>query len=374
MESSQALSCEEEAKLHRSTKTVKGYHHFKPPSAPHTKGYDPVPPSGLNEPKISFKDKLVGEIPGAYAQAFDLSHQLDDEMESDLEMEALRDDLAAIKLSKELRLRIKALWSNGLIVKVIGRSVDFSFLHSKIMALWKPMGNIDYVDLSCEFYPIRFSVKEDYDQVLRKGPWFIGQHFLSIRPWEPNFRLDEANIASIAVWVRLPKLLIEYYNPGALKEIGKAIGNVLHIDSHTAMESSGRYTHFCVQVDIDRPLVNTILIGNFQQAVIYKGIRRLCFSCGWVGHCWEACSYTIKPAPAGNAGQGIETCGLHENVQATSTSDSQAPDTETNTTTAQSEEDVFGPWMVVTRKKHGGRNVRGSGSMSPVANSSGPRV
>ena len=236
------------------------------------------------------------------------------------------------------------------------------------------MGKIDCVDLSCEFYLMRFSVKEDYNQVLRKGPWFIGQHFLSIRPWEPNFRLDEANIASIAVWVRLPKLLIEYYNPGALKEIGKAIGNVLHIDSHTAMESSGRYTHFCVQVDIDRPLVNTILIGNFQQAVIYKGIWRLCFSCGWVGHCWEACSYTIKPAPAGNAGQGIETCGLHENVQATSTSDSQAPDTETNTTTAQSEEDVFGPWMVVTRKKHGGRNVRGSGSTSPTANSSGPRV
>lgn len=374
MESSQALSREEEAELHRSTKKVKGYHHFKPLSAPHTKGYDPVSPSGLNEPKISFKDKLVGEIPRAYAQAFDLSHQLDDKMESDLEMEALRDDLAAVKLSKELRLHIKALWSNGLIVKVIGRSVGFSFLHSKIMALWKPMGKIDCIDLSCEFYLIRFSVKEDYDQVLRKGPWFIGQHFLSIRPWEPNFKPDEANIASIAIWVRLPKLPIEYYNPGALKEIGKAIGNVLRIDSHTAMESSGLYARLCVQVDINRPLVNTILIGNFQQAVIYERISRLCFSCGWVGHCREACLYTIKPAPAGNAGHGTETYGLHKNVQATSTSDSQAPDTKTNTTAAQSEEDVFGPWMVVTRKKHGGQNVRGNGSTSLTANSSGPRV
>ena len=65
-------------------------------------------------------------------------------------------------------------------MKVIGRSVSFSFLHSKIMALWKPMGKIDCVDLSYEFYLMRFSVKEDYDQVLRKGPWFIGQHFLSI--------------------------------------------------------------------------------------------------------------------------------------------------------------------------------------------------
>lgn len=314
MESTQALSCEEEAELHRSTKKVKGYHHFEPSSAPFTKGYDPVSPSGLNEPKLSFKDKLFGEIPGAYAQAFDLSHQLDDDMESDLEMEALRDGLVAVKLSKELRLRIRTPWSNALIVKVFGRLVGFSFLHSKIMALWKPVGRVDCVDLSCEFYLMRFSVKEDYDQVLRKGPWFIGEHFLSIRPWEPNFRPDEANIASIAVWVRLPKLPIEYYDPEALKEIGKAIGNVLRIDSHTALESRGRYARLCVQVDINRPLVNTLLIGNFRQAVIYEGISRLCFSCGRVGHRREACPYTIKPTPTGNARQGTETCGLHENV------------------------------------------------------------
>ena len=67
-----------------------------------------------------------------------------------------------------------------------------------------------------------------------KGPWFIVGHFLSIRPWEPDFRPAMANISSMAVWIRLNELPIKYYNAEALHQIGKSIGNVLRVDTHTA--------------------------------------------------------------------------------------------------------------------------------------------
>ncbi|KAL0014671.1 hypothetical protein SO802_001740 [Lithocarpus litseifolius] len=111
---------------------------------------------------------------------------------------------------------------------------------------------------------------------------------------EPNFRLDTANIASVAVWVRLPLLAIKYYHHEALKEIGQAIGTVLRIDTHTASEARSRFARLCVQVDINKPLIYTILIGGFQQLVTYEGISKLCFSCGRVGYLREACQYTIK--------------------------------------------------------------------------------
>ena len=50
----------------------------------------------------------------------------------------------------------------------------------------------------------------------------------------------------------------------------------------------------CIQIDINRPFINTILIGRFEQAVTYEGIQRLCFSCGRVSHKVEACPYTIR--------------------------------------------------------------------------------
>ena len=69
--------------------------------------------------------------------------------------------------------------------------------------------------------------------VLRKGPWFIGEHFLSIRPWEPNFKPLTMHVSSIAMWIRLNKLPIEYYEVEVLKQLGNSIGKVLQIDTHT---------------------------------------------------------------------------------------------------------------------------------------------
>ena len=290
---------EEEAELCRSTKKVKESHCDDSQQRPlHGFKANVMGPSFLEESnttKKSFKDKLIGEIPGAYAQAFDFSDYIDNGMESEPESEvdSLRQGVAAVRLSRDVIHRIRAPWSSALIVKVFGRTVGYNFLLSKLHSLWKPKGKIDCVDLECDFYLIRFSLKEDHDAVLMKGPWFIGEHFLSIRPWEANFRPEEANIASVAVWVRLPRLPIEYYDLEALKEIGQAVGTVLRIDIHTAFEARGRYARLCVQVDINKPLIYTVLIGKFQQSVVYEGIGKLCFSCGRVGHRRENCCYTI---------------------------------------------------------------------------------
>ena len=142
----------------------------------------------------------------------------------------------------------------------------------------------------------RFYLKEDYEAILRRGPWFIGEHFLSIRPWELNFRPETANVTSVAVWIRLNALPIEYYNSKALLKIGKSISNVLRVDTHTANEARGRFARLCVQVDVDTPLVTAVLIGKFEQPVYYEGVQKLGFSYGRMGHRRENCPYAIRQA------------------------------------------------------------------------------
>ena len=262
-----------------------------------------------------------------------------------------------------------------MIIKLYGKGVGFNFLQSKLNLLWKPTGRIDFVDLGKDFYSVKFSVKEDMNAVLKNGPWFVGGHFLSIHPWEPFFKPDCASVSSIAVWVRFHALPLELYEPKVLKQIGESIGKVLRIDTHTAMEARGRYARLCIQVDLNKPLIDTILIGRFEQPVSYEGLHKLCFSCGRIGHKVETCQYTIK-CPEMLAGgspvkarvdtasdQSTNPRGVHDLSSTSSGSGT------TNVREPSAEDDRYGPWMLVSRRKPGNNRTKNAVTPGELSNS-----
>nr|POE68641.1 hypothetical protein CFP56_70317 [Quercus suber] len=132
---------------------------------------------------MSFKDKLVGEISGAYTQSFNFGDFMEDDAKSDEEVEVLWQGVAAVMFSKEFKQLIRA-------------------------------GHLDCVPLGHGFFLAQLSLKEDFEKVLKKGPWFISEHFISLRPWEPNFKPETANVTSVA---------IEYYHAEAHHHIGSSI-------------------------------------------------------------------------------------------------------------------------------------------------------
>ena len=139
-------SGEEEAELQRSTKRVKD-------------SADESCSKGDNEAtRKSYKDKLVGEVPSAYAQLCVLNNCIDEEAESDNKMEELAKGVAVVKLSKDTKVRIRNQWRNALIVKVFGRTIGYHFLHRQVMSLWKPHGKVDCVDLGKDYFLFWFSL------------------------------------------------------------------------------------------------------------------------------------------------------------------------------------------------------------------------
>ncbi|KAF3970795.1 hypothetical protein CMV_005545 [Castanea mollissima] len=242
----------------------------------------------------------------AYNQAFAFDGNMEVDIDFDEEVKELREGFAAVKLSKDVKHRIRAVWESSLIDKVYGRSVGFNYIQTKLNALWKPTGRLDVIDLGKEFFLTRFSYKEDQDKVLRNGPWFIGEHLLLIRPQEPNFKPSTTNISSIAV-------------------------------------------------DIDKPLVTNILIGGLQQPVNYEGVHMLCFSCGRIGHRKDACPYVLWSSPKED--MDVE---VREDVQVSSSHvgcDMVDP-LQGDAVHSTEQKDSYGLWLVVTRKRQGNRGAR----------------
>ncbi|KAF3952429.1 hypothetical protein CMV_022009 [Castanea mollissima] len=234
---------------------------------------------------------MIGEIPGAYAQAFEFPNLKDSDVESDDEASTaeLQEGTVAVKLSRETKLHIREPWTKAIIVKLVGR---------------------------------------------------------------------------------LNGLPIELYEAGVLKQLGEAIGRVLRIDTHTAMEAWGKYARLCVQIDVNKPLINTILIGRFEQAVVYEGIQKLCFSYDRIGHRKEACPYTIRkeepPEVMAERRQVEQVDNTREMRDDVCAGGMQATP---NVSGTGEDEGKYGPWMVVARKRTGQKGTKKSTSFEGTTRS-----
>lgn len=195
---------------------------------------------------------------------------------------------------------------------------------------------------------------------MRKGLWCLGEHFLSIRLWEPNFKAKTANVSLVTVWIRFNSLPIEYYDAKVLKKVVEAVGKVLRIDTHTASEARGHYARLCVQIDMDKPLITTMLIGKLEQQVLYEGIQKLCFGCGRFSHQRESCPFVVRgPKPPQMEAPGIQTMPVHvprsrHDPSTSANSDNAGGDVREGDV----QEGDYGPWLVVTRKRFGHQGTK----------------
>ncbi|XP_030939939.1 uncharacterized protein LOC115964842 [Quercus lobata] len=249
---------EEEDALARSTKKFKESHRSQETNE-----------KGTGIKMGSYKDKLMGAIPGAFAQAFGLESSMQEDLEFDIEEENDQDGSLRIGFTKEEKVHMRAPWQKALIIKTFGRRMVFSFLVERVRKMWNPCGGMDCIDLGYDYFLVKFELDEDVDSILMGSPWFISQHFLAIRQWEPEFKASTATLSLVVVWIRLLELPIEFYEPNALLKIGKAIGPVLRIDSHIANGERGRFARLCIQVNLDKPLVRKLYLGKLEQYPLF---------------------------------------------------------------------------------------------------------
>lgn len=69
-----------------------------------------------------------------------------------------------------------------------------------------------------------------------------------MRKSEPNFKPLEAVEVKSAIWMKLPKLPMEYFNDKILLMVGKYFGKPPKTDITTVTSSRGKFARICVVV------------------------------------------------------------------------------------------------------------------------------
>ncbi|XP_019238423.1 PREDICTED: uncharacterized protein LOC109218510 [Nicotiana attenuata] len=176
----------------------------------------------------------------------------------------------------------------------------------KLQDIWKITEKFPLIDLGKDYYTVKLAREENMTKILHNGPWFINEFFLSIQKWVPNFVAKEAHQNFTAVWVCLPQLPTEFYDGIILSRIGNCIGKLLKVDACTSATLRGRYARLCVELPLDQPIQNYILIGQHKQPIQYEVDDILCKTCGKLGHISLCCTQVTLPTEAKGGQSDIE--------------------------------------------------------------------
>lgn len=147
--------------------------------------------------------------------------------------------------------------------------MSYKVLEQRTKDLWKLEWGCELIDLEKGFYVARFYSEADYNRVLEEGPWIIMGHYLTVMKWKPNFRPSLVKITSNLVWIRLPKVPLEFFNDTSLRRVGNSFGRVVKIDQTTVGSARGRFARIFVELDLSTPLIPMVNFVGIPTTVEY---------------------------------------------------------------------------------------------------------
>lgn len=156
----------------------------------------------------SYRDSLLGnnEAPGDWMEEAEIVDTDSDEETNP----GVDDGIPQVRLSKDVKMRIRARWHNALHGRVIGRFVRYPDLLRRLQLLWKT-SEFDLLLLGKGWFVVNFKTKVMRCKILSEGPHFYGSNFIHLDRWTPNFDPQRAEITTTMAWVRFPTVSLEYY-------------------------------------------------------------------------------------------------------------------------------------------------------------------
>ncbi|KAL2481952.1 Uncharacterized protein Adt_21375 [Abeliophyllum distichum] len=145
----------------------------------------------------------------------------------------------------------------------------------------------------------KFEDDTSRQKVLNGGPYFVFGRPLLLKVMPDCFEFDDEEICKMPVWVMLPGLPLNYWNPKALGMIASKIGKPLSMDNLTYTRGRLSYARILVEVDASEELVRSVTIRlssgkSREQNVIFEHEPKFCPTCRLFGHSLDDCTMIEK--------------------------------------------------------------------------------
>ena len=115
------------------------------------------------------------------------------------------------------------LWHNFLVVRLLVKHIGYGALCEKLRHIWKMSGGYEVRDIHHGYYLVKFDLDEDKEKAISGAPWMIYDHYLSVKPWTPDFVAANSKISTTLVWIRIPGLGFQFYDESVLLTLATGV-------------------------------------------------------------------------------------------------------------------------------------------------------
>ncbi|XP_060190454.1 uncharacterized protein LOC132619624 [Lycium barbarum] len=180
-------------------------------------------------------------------------------------------------------------WSRVLIVYVVGETPSYNYMKRFIGQTWASVSEPAVYYHDGGYYIVRFQSKDEMNEILYSGPYSINNKPLIIKPWAPDFDLNDEFLTEIPLWVTFPKLLMSFWSCPALSRLASAIGIPLYAEECTTKQTRVSYARMLIQANVTKPLPDTVTIYDtkgreLEQGIEYNWKPEYCEACHQIGH------------------------------------------------------------------------------------------
>lgn len=143
-----------------------------------------------------------------------------------------------------------------------------------------------------------FQNPEDYDRVLRGGPYVAYSSPLYLKPLSTGFLFQREELQHLPVWMQITNLPLECWTVWALSKLASMVGQPLYTDQLTRKQGRISFARVLVEVNITAESATTIPATlpdgtEMDLPIHFESHFKFCTGCQQMGHYQTECESDI---------------------------------------------------------------------------------
>ncbi|XP_019244458.1 PREDICTED: uncharacterized protein LOC109224325 [Nicotiana attenuata] len=162
-----------------------------------------------------------------------------------------------VQIQEEDIVEEKQKWNRAIIMYVVGNTPTIGAIERFVAAQWGKIRKSKVLFHSDGYFIILMHSFEERYEVLMNGPYTMNNRPVILKAWAEGFDFNEEVFKTIPLWVKFPKLPLNYWSNMALSKIESGLGKPLYATCTTVADRIS-YARILIEMDITRTLPGTI--------------------------------------------------------------------------------------------------------------------